>query len=40
LLALLRALQPADGATVLVTHSTAVAEAADRVVHLVDGRVQ
>ena len=40
LLELLRALQPADGATVLVTHSTAVAEAADRVVHLVDGRVQ
>jgi putative ABC transport system ATP-binding protein len=40
LLELLRALQPADGATVLVTHSTAVAEAADRVVHLVDGRVR
>jgi putative ABC transport system ATP-binding protein len=40
LLELLRALQPADGATVLVTHSTAVAEAADRVVHLVDGRAQ
>jgi putative ABC transport system ATP-binding protein len=40
LLDLLRALQPADGATVLVTHSTAVAEAADRVVHLVDGRAQ
>ena len=40
LLELLRALQPTHGATVLVTHSTAVAEAADRVVHLVDGRVQ
>lgn len=40
LLELLRALQPPDGATVLVTHSTAVASAADRVVHLVDGRVQ
>lgn len=38
LLQLLRALQPADGATVLVTHSPAVAEAADRVVHLLDGR--
>lgn len=40
ILDLMRALQPADGATVLVTHSTAVAEAADRVIHLVDGRVQ
>lgn len=37
---LLRALQPADGATVLVTHSTAVADSADRVVHLVDGRIR
>jgi putative ABC transport system ATP-binding protein len=37
---LLRALQPAGGATVLVTHSSAVAESADRVVHLVDGQVQ
>jgi putative ABC transport system ATP-binding protein len=36
---LLRVLQPADGATVLVTHSSAVAGAADRVVHLVDGRI-
>ncbi len=40
ILELLRELQPADGATVLVTHSTAVADAADRVVHLVDGRVR
>jgi putative ABC transport system ATP-binding protein len=40
LLDLLRALQPADGATVMVTHSDAVAGSADRVVHLVDGRVQ
>ncbi|MEO7982056.1 MAG: ATP-binding cassette domain-containing protein [Sporichthyaceae bacterium] len=40
ILELLRDLQPADGATVLVTHSTAVADAADRVVHLVDGRVR
>jgi putative ABC transport system ATP-binding protein len=38
LLELLRALQPLDGATVLVTHSAVVADAADRVVHLVDGR--
>jgi putative ABC transport system ATP-binding protein len=38
LLTLLRNLQPADGATVLVTHSEVVAEAADRVLHLVDGR--
>jgi len=38
LLALLRDLQPQDGATLLVTHSPAVAEAADRVLHLVDGR--
>lgn len=40
LLELLAALQPAGGATVIVTHSDAVAGAADRVVHLVDGRVQ
>ena len=40
LLELLRALQPAHGATVLVTHSAGVADAADRVVRLVDGRVQ
>ena len=39
LLQLLRVLQPQDGATLLVTHSPAVAEAADRVVHLLDGRV-
>lgn len=38
LLQLLRRLQPAEGATLLVTHSTAVAEAADRTVHLLDGR--
>jgi putative ABC transport system ATP-binding protein len=38
LLVLLRALQPNDGATLLVTHSPVVADAADRVVHLVDGR--
>lgn len=38
ILQLLRALQPVDGATVLVTHSPSVAAAADRVVHLVDGR--
>lgn len=38
LLTLLRELQPDDGATLLVTHSPAVARAADRVLHLVDGR--
>ena len=38
LLTLLRALQPVDGATVVVTHSDAVAGAADRVLHLVDGK--
>ncbi|MGI8535338.1 MAG: ATP-binding cassette domain-containing protein, partial [Mycobacteriales bacterium] len=38
LLDLLRALQPRDGATLLVTHSPAVARAADRTLHLVDGR--
>ena len=39
LLELLRALQPLGGATVLVTHSPAVAAAADRVLELVDGRL-
>jgi putative ABC transport system ATP-binding protein len=39
LLTLLRSLQPPDGATLVVTHSPAVAEAADRVIQLVDGRV-
>jgi putative ABC transport system ATP-binding protein len=39
LLDLLRQLQPTDGATVLVTHSAVVADAADRVLHLVDGKV-
>jgi len=37
---LLRELLPDDGATVIVTHSSAVASAADRVVTLVDGRLQ
>jgi putative ABC transport system ATP-binding protein len=37
-LALLRQLQPPDGATVLVTHSAAVAEGADRIIQLLDGR--
>jgi putative ABC transport system ATP-binding protein len=36
---LLRTLRPARGGSVLVTHSEAVAAAADRVVRLVDGRV-
>ena len=39
LLRLIRRLQPPDGATVLVTHSAAVAAAADRVLHLVDGKI-
>lgn len=38
LLDLLRTLQPEDGATLLVTHSAAVAGAADRVLHLRDGK--
>jgi putative ABC transport system ATP-binding protein len=38
LLVLLRQLQPTDGATLLVTHSPRVAAAADRTLHLVDGR--
>ena len=39
LLELLRTLQPANGATVIVTHSEAVASAADRVLSLLDGRM-
>lgn len=39
LLRLIRALQPADGATLLVTHSPGVAAAADRTIELVDGRI-
>jgi len=39
ILDLLRRWRPQEGATVIVTHSSAVAEQADRVVHLVDGRV-
>jgi putative ABC transport system ATP-binding protein len=39
LLRLLRVLRADDGATVLVTHSPRVAAAADRVVHLLDGRL-
>jgi putative ABC transport system ATP-binding protein len=39
LLRLLRELQPVDGATVLVTHSDVVGDAADRVLRLVDGKV-
>jgi putative ABC transport system ATP-binding protein len=38
-LELLRTLQPDDGATVIVTHSDAVAGAADRVLRLLDGRM-
>lgn len=36
----LREMQSADAATVIVTHSAAVAAAADRVVTLVDGRLE
>lgn len=39
-LALLRQARPADGATVLVTHSSAVADQADRIVEIRDGRLQ
>ena len=39
ILQLLSRWRPRDGATVIVTHSTAVAAHADRVVHLVDGRL-
>ncbi len=38
-LALLDSWRPADGATVIVTHSDTVAAHADRVLHLVDGRM-
>ena len=38
ILGLLAQWQPAGGATVIVTHSDAVAAHADRVVHLIDGR--
>jgi putative ABC transport system ATP-binding protein len=38
LLVLLREVRPPDGATIVVTHSPRVAEAADRVLRLVDGR--
>jgi len=37
ILALLRQVRPADGATVVVSHSATVAAAADRVVHMTDG---
>jgi putative ABC transport system ATP-binding protein len=36
---LLRQWRPAGGATVIVTHSDVVAAQADRVVHLIDGRI-
>jgi len=39
-LALLRKVRPAQGGTVLITHSAVVAATADRVVTLLDGRVQ
>ncbi|MDP9100959.1 MAG: ATP-binding cassette domain-containing protein [Actinomycetota bacterium] len=39
LLDLLSVARPADGATVIVTHSAAVAQRADRVIRLLDGRL-
>jgi putative ABC transport system ATP-binding protein len=39
LLQLIRDLLPADGAALLVSHSPRVAATADRVLHLVDGRI-
>lgn len=39
LLDLLRTIRPPGSATVIVTHSARVADAADRVMHLLDGRV-
>lgn len=39
ILRLLREQRPASGATVLVTHSSAVARAADRVIEITEGRV-
>ena len=39
ILDLLNRWRPRDGATVIVTHAAAVAAHADRIVHLVDGRV-
>lgn len=36
---LLAAWRPHDGATVIVTHAPAVADRADRIIHLVDGRI-
>lgn len=39
ILELLTQWRPRDGATVIVTHSAAVASRADRIVHLLDGRV-
>ncbi len=39
ILDLLRQWRPRDGATVIVTHAAPVAAHADRIVHLVDGRV-
>lgn len=40
ILELLRDLQPANGATLIVTHSAAVADAADRVIELIDGKIR
>jgi putative ABC transport system ATP-binding protein len=39
ILDLLRQWRPREGATVVVTHSASVASYADRIMHLIDGRV-
>lgn len=40
ILTLLREVRPPTGATVIVTHSATVAAAADRVLHMTDGKLQ
>jgi len=40
ILTLLRRVRPPHGATVVVTHSATVADTADRVVHMVDGKLR
>jgi putative ABC transport system ATP-binding protein len=40
ILALLRRVRPEGGATIIVTHSAAVAGAADRTVHMTDGKLR
>lgn len=40
ILALLRRVRPGQGATIIVTHSAAVAAAADRTMHMTDGKLR